>query len=109
MINVTFEGETLHGICISLANAEREYGSVAAGALVSFLEDARALERADELLDLLGNEVKIQPDDSLFVAFGSDYRGTLVVVGRRYGLDAHGRIDWKSVTRLKLVEISRVP
>jgi hypothetical protein len=109
VINVTFESEHLHGTCVSLASAEQAYGSMAAGALVAFLEDARALERADELLALLGDDVKVLEDDSLSVAFGSDYRARLVVVGERYDRDPAGRVEWASVTRLKLQEISRVP
>jgi len=80
----------------------------AAAALVTFLSDARSLETVDELLDLFGNEIKITVDDSLSVAIGADYRADLVVVGSRHLRDAKGRIVWASVTRLKIMAISRV-
>ncbi|MBX3565594.1 MAG: hypothetical protein KF730_13575 [Sphingomonas sp.] len=109
MINITFEGQPLHDICADLGLAEQAYGSVAAAALVTFLSDARSLETVDELLDLFGDDIKIAGDDSLSVAIGADYSADLVVVGTRHSRDAGGRIVWASVTRLKIMAISRVP
>ncbi|MEJ7776982.1 MAG: hypothetical protein WKF52_06320 [Sphingomicrobium sp.] len=109
MINITFEGEPLHEICADLEKAEQAYGSVSAGALVAFISDALSFETADELLAFLGDDAKILPDDSLSVGIGADYRAALVVVGKRHSRDAAGRIAWASVTRLKLLAISRVP
>ncbi|RSY89557.1 hypothetical protein DAH66_02565 [Sphingomonas koreensis] len=109
MINITFEGEPLHELCVDLSKAEQAYGSVAAGALVAFISDAQALETVDEMIELLGDDVKILEDDSLSIAIGSDYRAALVVVGTRHTEDPDGRIVWSSVTRLKLLVISRVP
>lgn len=108
-MNVTFEGELLHETCIVLANAEQAYGSVAAAALVSFLEEARASGTAEDLMIMLGDELSLHADDTLSVAIGSDYRAALIVVGERYQTDANGRIVWASVTRLKMLEISRLP
>ena len=109
MINITFEGEPLHETCVDLRNAEQAYGSVSAAALVTFLSEAQSFETADELLDFLGGDAKILLDDSLSVAIGSDYRAALVVVGSRHTRDEGGRIAWASVSRLKLLAISRVP
>ncbi|ACB95175.1 hypothetical protein [Beijerinckia indica] len=108
MINISFEGEPLHEICIDLSKAEQAYGSIAAGALVAFISDAQALETVDELIELLGGDIIIFADDSLSVAIGSDHRATLVVVGR-HKMGSDGRIVWSSVTRLKLLKIARVP
>lgn len=108
-MNVTFEGEPLHETCVILANAERAYGSIAAAALIAFLEDARAAETGEELLSILGADGILHPDDSLSVAVGSDYRAALVIVGQRHRRGADGRVEWASVTRLKMLEISRVP
>lgn len=109
MINITFEGEPLHEICVDLHKAEQAYGSIAAAALVTFLSDAHAFESADELIDFFGKDINISANDSLSVAIGSDYRAALVVVGTRHKVDAGGRIVWSSVTRLKLLELSRLP
>ncbi len=108
MINITFEGQSLHDICADLEQAEHAFGSVSASALVMFLSDARSLETVEELLGLFGEEIKIGKDDSLSVSIGADYRADLVVVGTRHIHDAAGRIEWASVTRLKLLAISRV-
>lgn len=109
MINITFEGQPLHDICADLGLAERAFGSVTAAALVTFLSDARSLEIVDELLDLFGNDIKIAEDDSLSIAIGAEYVAKLVVVGTRHSRDATGRVDWASVTRLKIIAISRMP
>ena len=109
MITISFEDQALHDSCVDLHRAEQLFGSVHAGALVTFISDAVAFENASELIDFLGDDVRIAPDDSLSVAIGSDYRATLVAVGRRVDRDAYRRIAWASVTRLKLVEISRLP
>ncbi len=109
MINITFEGQPLHDICASLEMAEQAYGTVSAGALVTFLSEARSLETVDELIELLGDDVDIATDDTLSVAIGADYQVDLAVVGTRHSRDTGGRIVWASVTRLKVLAISRVP
>lgn len=108
MIIISFENQVLHDSCVELERAEQLFGSVHAGALVTFLSDAWAFENACELIAFLDGGAKIGPDDSLSVAIGTDYRATLVVVGKRFARDSHGRVVWASVTRLKLTEISRL-
>jgi hypothetical protein len=109
LIIVSFEDQALHDTCVDLERAELMLGSVSAGALVSFISDALAFENVDELIDYLGGDVKILQDDSLSVAIGSDYRAALVAVGKRVVRDAADRVVWSSVTRVKLVQISRLP
>jgi hypothetical protein len=109
LINLTFEGDPLYDTCADLGMAEQAYGSISAGALVAFISEAASFETADELIDFLGSDVNILPDDSLSVAIGSEYRATLIVVGKRYSRDGAGRVVWSSVTRLKVLNISRVP
>lgn len=108
MITISFEDEPLHDTCIDLSRAEAAYGSLHAAALVTFISDARAFENVQELIDFPGQEIKILPDDSLSVSIGSDYCAALVVVAKRFDRDAMGRVIWSSVTRLKLVTMSRV-
>ncbi len=109
MINISFEDQILHDSCVDLQRAEQLFGSVHAASLVTFISEVAAFEDARELIDFLGHDVNIAADDSLSVAIGSDYRATLVVAGRRFARDTDGRPVWSSVTRLKLVEISRLP
>ena len=108
MITLSFEEQSLHDTCIELKEAEVQFGSLAADALVTFISDALASENAEELFALYGDQIKISADDSLSVAIGSDYGAALVVAGKRFKRDADGRVIWSSGTRLKLVEMSRV-
>lgn len=109
MITISFETQQLHDDCVNLQRAEQLFGSINAEALVTFLSDAAAFENAEELIDFLDEQVRIDLDDSILVAIGSEYRAALVAVGKRFKLDAEDRVRWDSVTRLKLVEISRLP
>jgi hypothetical protein len=109
LITISFEDQLLHDSCVDLHRAEQLFGSVHAAALVTFISDAVAFENAAELINYLQDDAAILPDDTLSVAVGSDYRAALVVVGKRIKEDPEGRILWASVTRLKLVEISRLP
>lgn len=109
MITISFETQQLHDDCVNLQRAEQLFGSINAEALVTFLSDAAAFENAGELIDFLDGQVRIDLDDSIYVAIGTEYRATLVAVGKRFKQDANHRVLWNSVTRLKLVEISRLP
>lgn len=108
MITISFEGQRLHDTCIELDKAELAFGSLNASALITFISEARASENVQELIDFLGDQITISVDDSLSVSIGSDYGAALVVTGKRFKRGADGRIIWSSVTRLKLVAISRV-
>lgn len=109
MITISFADQSLHDACVDLERAEQLFGSVSAAALVNFISEAMAFQNVEELMDFLGDDIKISTDDSLFVSIGSDYRAALVVAGTRFDRDTASRIVWASVTRLKLVQISRLP
>lgn len=106
---MSFENTALHDMCVDLDRAEQMFGSITASALVNFISDAISFENVGELIEFLTGDVEIRMDDSLFIALGSDYRAYLVVVGTQFRRDAQGRIVWDTVTRLKLVQISRLP
>lgn len=108
MITIAFEDQELHDTCIELDKAELAFGGLNAGALVTFISEAHAFTNVQELMDFLGDQITILADDSLSVSIGSDYGAALVVTGKRFERDADRRIIWSSVTRLKLVTISRV-
>jgi len=108
LITLSFEDQLVHDACTDLDRAERLYGRVEAEDLVTLISDALALENARELIDLHGGII-IEGDNSLHVPIGADYRATLVPVGTRFNRSENGRVLWETVTRLKLVEISRLP
>ncbi len=109
MITISFENQLLHDTCIKLERAEQLFGSISAAALVNFISEAMAFENVEELMDFLGNDAEVSADDSLFVSIGANYRAVLVVVGTRFERDPGGRVVWASLTRLKLIQISRWP
>lgn len=109
MITISFHDPALHDICTDLDRAEREYGRMEAQALVTLISDAHALENAEQLIELHAGEIIVLEDDSLRVALSAEYCAGFVVVGTRYRRSDDSRIRWDSVTRLKLVEVSRVP
>lgn len=108
MITLSFEDQLVHDTCTDLDRAERLYGRVAAEDLVTLISDALALENAGQLIDLHGGII-IQDDDSLHVPIGAEYRAALVPVGTRFNRSDDERVLWDTVTRLKLVEVSRLP
>lgn len=108
MITLSFEDQLVHDACTDLDRAERLYGRVEAEDLVTLISDALALENAQELIDLHGGII-IEGDNSLHVPIGADYRAALVPVGIRFSRSGDGRVLWETVTRLKLVEVSRLP
>jgi hypothetical protein len=108
LITLTFADPPLHDDCVKLERAEQAFGGHAA-AVITFIAEVSSVENVEELIGVLGNEIKILTNDSLCVSIGSDYRAALVVAGKRFNRHADGRIDWSSVTRLKLVRITRVP
>jgi len=109
LIILSFQDSRLHDICTDLDRAERHYGRVEAQALVTLISDAHALENAQELIDLHEGEIFVLDDDSLLVLISADYRAAFIAVGTRFARSDDGRIRWNSVTRLKLVEVSRLP
>jgi hypothetical protein len=107
LIIISFENDRLHDLCVDLARAETEFGTVSAGELVNVISDANACENARELIDFMGPKIEITDNDSLCVMVAPYWRFEFVVVGQRFSLNTDGRIDWSSVARLKLVAISR--
>jgi len=106
---ISFDTRDLLECCSSLGMAEQQLGSAHAQALVSLIADAEAFENANELIEFFGSEAHVAEDDTISLAIGSDYRVEFVAAGVRFVRDADGRVDWKSVQRLKVVDLSRCP
>ncbi len=109
MITISFEDQTLHDTCVDLVRAEQHYGSLSAAALVNFISEAMAFDHVGELIEFLGEGIKVSFEDSLLVSIGSEHLADLVATGTRFNRDAGGRVVWATVTRLKLRRISRWP
>jgi len=107
LIILSFEDLELRDTCVNLELAEQRLGTFIAQSLVNFISEAYACENVEELINFLGDNVRILPDDSLSVVIGSDCFAALVVAGKRYDRGTNERVLWASVKRLKLVKISR--
>jgi hypothetical protein len=103
---VSYDTTALQQACYVLEQAEQQYGTVHAQALIALIADVEAFENAAELIDFWDEDLFITNDDSLSLPIGADYRATLASVGNRYRRDADGRVVWSSVTRLKLLAIT---
>jgi hypothetical protein len=104
---VSYDTTALQQACYVLEHAEQQYGAVHAQALIALIADVEAFDNGAELIDFWNEELVITNDDSLLLPVGADYRATLTAVGSRYQRDADGRVVWSSVTRLKLLAITR--
>jgi hypothetical protein len=105
LIIISYETEYLRGICLESYCAEEAIGGISARALHTFIADAEACETALELLNLVGKDAEVTLAAALFISIGSSYQLQLTPVGNSFNLDTQGRVDWSSVTRLKVLEI----
>jgi hypothetical protein len=104
---ISFDTRELLECCSSLEMAEQQLGSAHAQALVSLIADAEAFENASELIKFFGSDAHVAENDTISLAIGSDYRAVFVAAGVRFVRDVDGTVDWTSVQRLKLVDLSR--
>lgn len=104
---ISFDTRELLECCSNLELAEQRLGSAYAQALVSLIADAEAFANAAEFLEFFGPAGRVGGNDTISLAIGSDYRVHFIAAGTRFGRSSDGRIDWTSVQRLKLVDLSR--
>jgi hypothetical protein len=102
---VSFETHELRDCCASLEKAEAVVGSTHAQELISVLADAEAAETAAEFIKLRAPNVAVS-DDSISLPMGTRYRLSFVAVGVASVGKHGGRVDWRSVRRLKMMELT---
>ncbi len=105
MLNISFDTTDLKNRCCEYAVAESVYGTLDARALFTALADAEAMENAADWIAFCGNDVAVQQDCSLMLAFGSDLFARLIPVGIKFEKDDDGTVKWQTVRYLKLVQI----
>jgi hypothetical protein len=103
---ISFDSGELRDCCCDLASAERKLGSALAETLVSLIADAEAFDNADALMAFFDEDASLDADDVLSLAIGPDRRVRFVPVGVAFVRDGAGKVDWTSVRRLKLIQIS---
>ena len=102
---VSFDTRELLEQCLSLERAEQLLGTPVAQVLVGILADVEALDNCGDLIDLFGEDAKIIGNDMISLKVGPSHRARFVAVGAKLTRTADGRVDWRKVHRLKLIEI----
>lgn len=105
MVNISFDTGELKRCCCEYAVAEATYGPMNARALFTAIADAEAMTTALDWIEFVGDEVAVQQDYSLMLAFGSDLVAQLIPVGTRFEKEDDGSLKWQTVRYLKLVRI----
>jgi hypothetical protein len=104
ILNLAFASKALRSLCEDKSIAERKLGVASAGRLIRRLADLRA---ADSLADILaGGLVQYLWPETSELSFGlNGSRLVLRVNHHVVPVDDLGDIDWKRVTRVKIVRI----
>ena len=106
---VSFGSRRLRELCSYLHEAYRWLGITHGQALIRLISDIEALQNADELLKYFGPAASpITERDMIIIEIGTKYKGEFLALGAKIRRDADERIEWSSVHRVKLIEISRV-
>jgi hypothetical protein len=102
---VSFNTQHLRNCCSSLERAEAVIGSVHAQELMTVLSDAEAADTAAEFIDLYAPAVAVD-GDSFSMAIGVQYRLLFVAIGAKLCRDREVGLNWGTVRRLKMMDIS---
>jgi hypothetical protein len=106
-LEISFFTKELRDICQKCAEAETLYGSDVAGALRRRIADLLAVDCYVELP--LGNPRLINKDgvDCLIIDLCDGFYLKFYTGHQRNPYDADGNVDWKRVSRVKLIFIGR--
>lgn len=105
MLNISFDTTELKRRCCEYTVAESVYGTLDARALFTALADAEAMENAADWIEFSSDDVAVQQDCSLMLAFGSDLFARLIPVGTKFEKEDDGTVKWQTVRYLKLIQI----
>lgn len=72
---------------------------------MTVLSDAETADTASELIEFYDPDVTVD-GDSLSIPVGTDYRLSFVPIGATLSRDRDGKLDWNTVRRLKIMELS---
>jgi len=104
MVTIGFSTQEWKQVCIRYEAAQAHFDSAqVATDLMTFLAEAEAIEDAAALLEF--RDGQNTEGDSLSFPISSNYRATLIAVGKEPKRDENGEIEWGSVQHMMLVEI----
>lgn len=106
-IQLAFQDEKLRQVCESSVSAKRRLGEVAARLLQTRLADLRAAESPTDLVDLGFAQFEPASDTRIDIDIGDGYVVIAMANHRPELRLATGKLDWKRVTRLKILSVKR--
>jgi len=106
-IQLAFKNEKLRQICESPISAKRKLGPVAGGSLHVRLADLRAADSPADLTDLGVAIYDPGSETRIVIPVDGGYR-LLAEANHREAPGGPGALDWRQVTRVKIVDIEAV-
>lgn len=106
-IQLAFDTVKLRQICENFVSAKRSLGSLAAKSLHARLADLRASSSPLEMVELGFAGFHKDSDTRIFIYIEDGYAVEAVVSNRPEPRLGNGRLDWKLVSRLKVLSIER--
>jgi hypothetical protein len=103
---ISFDTRALRDQCASLEMAEAAFGSAHASELIAALADAEAAEHAAEFMELYPGGVTTT-NERFSVPIGTEYRTAFQALGVTIVRSSKGTLDWQTVRRLKMMDLSR--
>jgi plasmid maintenance system killer protein len=105
-IQLAFQDENLRKVCESTISAKRKYGSFVGPSLHARLADLKAADSPADLVDL-GFAEFAKPSNEKIVIFLDDGYRILISANHKPLPRTLGQLDWKQVTRVKILSIER--
>ena len=105
-IQLAFQDENLRKVCESTISAKRKYGEAAASSLHARLADLRAASSVAELVDWGLAQFDKASVCQIIIFLENSYR-MLLAVNHKPLPGTPGGLDWKQVTRIKILSIER--
>jgi hypothetical protein len=105
-IQLAFQDENLRKVCESTISAKRKYGGLAGPSLHARLADLKAADSPADLVDWGFAEFDQTSNDRIVIFIDDCYR-ILAAANHKRPPGPPGQLDWKQVTRVKILSIER--
>ncbi len=107
-VQLAFQDEKVRQTCESPVSAKRRLGESAASSLRARLADLRAADSPIQLVELGFATLSQDKETHIVIQVGSGYVLVAAVNNRPEPRLSSGKLDWKQVSRLKILSIERV-
>lgn len=104
-ISLAFENEQIRQTCESSRSAKRRLGVTVAAQLQVRLADLKALDAASDVIDMGFARLDPSEDTRLVIPLGCEYVLRVAAHHRPEPRSSTGKLDWKNVTRIKILAI----